>query len=332
MREAKRISSEYLTDTYKGSVIKDIEPITTVADAEYALTEYAEGRFVWQKQSYDFVVNTRTGEIYTSVHVNEIKERLEDVLAERLGIASRQTSALDISIYYLDTCDKTGFRKDFRNVLPEGETAEELFEKISEDPEAYTFSVTLEYKGDEIPQEIMEGGAPFPSMSRVGIYHIAEEYGLYEGEHWYMDLPILSEEILWRGYSGDTYEYTGNQVMEREGFRVVYNAYEKIKDEEAVTEMWVGEEDIMLSITDEYIMLDCTKEHFSMYLFATDKESAERYRYCYDILNEGSLRKGVWYPYEEYYVYAGYLADVPYEFNSGNREMNTIFTSELSGN
>ena len=48
------------------------------------LTEYAEGRFVWQKQSYDFVINTRTGEIYTSVHVNEIKERLEDVLAENL--------------------------------------------------------------------------------------------------------------------------------------------------------------------------------------------------------------------------------------------------------
>ena len=322
------MSSEYLTDTYKGSVIKEIEPVTTVVDAEYALTEYAKGRFVWQKQTYDFVVNTQTGEIYTSVYVNEIKERLEDVLAEKLGIASREASVPDISIYYLDACDNTDFRIDFENVLPEGETAEELFEKISEDSEAYTFSVTLEYKGDEIPQEIMEDSAPFPSMSWVGIYHIAEEYGFYEGEYCHLALPILSEEILRRSYSRDTYKYTRNQVMEREGFRVVYNAYEKVKDQEAVTEMWIGEEDIMLSITDEYIKLDCMKEHFSMYLFATDKESAERYCYCYGILNEESLRKAVWYPYEDYYVYAGGFRNLPYEFCSGSREMNTIFTSE----
>lgn len=333
LKEAKTVALDYLGDAYSGAAVKAIEAETTVGDNGYELTEFASGQFVWQKQQYDFVVNTETGEVYTSVLLSEIKERLLDELMQELGIVSREASMVSYGIHYLRGCEKANVYLSsnlFTNVFPEGESADELFDRILGDEEEYMVSVTLQYKGEDIPREIIEGNAPFPTLSHVRIYRVAEEHGLYEGEYNYGTLPSLSAEVLYRSYADDAAEYTENRVLEREGFLVVYNAYEMKREQDKVETAVIDVEDIILTVTDDYIDLDCTKDHFVMYLFTTDEEMTKKYLYAYYyILHGDELQTVTWYPYEDVYVYAGTIySQTPYDFTSRYSEANRIYSQQ----
>lgn len=335
LKEAEKAAEAYLGTAYSGAAIRGIRAETTVDENGYELTDFASGQFVWQKQEYDFVVNAETGVVYTSVRLEEIKEQLKEDLMRELGIAQQEMAVVSCNIHYLKPCREsrmyaeTGLR-DFDNVFPEGETADELIQKILGDTDEYSFSMGIQYKGEAIPQEIMEEDPPFPTLSYVEIYHVAEEHGLNEGEYDFLILPSLSEEILWRSYSADNAGYTRNEVMERDGFLVVYNAYEKKREKDSVTVEVIDVEDIIFAITEDYISLDCSKENFIMYLSSTDKETAERYRYAFDRLNSSEKpQAGTWYPYEDRYVYAGgRFTEVPHEFNSRHRKTNIIYTRQ----
>ena len=104
--------------------------------------------------------------------------------------------------------------------------------------------------------------------------------------------------------------------LEQDGLRVIYNACERMREQATVTESVITEEDITLTITDEFIRLDCTKDNYSMYLLADDKKITKKYRYVFPSSRASETRKGIWYSFEEGYVYAGdeHLV-VPYEIN-----------------
>lgn len=326
LRKAEKAASDYLESAYDGAVIKEIEAEITVEDMEYVLTEFARGRFRWQGQHYFFVVNAETGEIYTSVHLNEIKEGLEEVLIRELEIDSHEEIAFNYISYYLQGGGAE--RSTFFNVFPEGETAEELLQEILTDAEAYSFSMDIQYKGGEIPQEIMEEDAPFPTLSYISLYHIAEEHELGGEEYRGSNLAVLSEEILKCSYTEDSAEYTRNQVMERDGLRVVYGTYERKKVQDSVTERVMDEKDIRLTVTEEYIALDCTKERFDMYLTTADRDIAEEYIYAFDdTISEKKPLKGMWYPCGDIYIYSeGRFIEMPHNFNNYRKETNMIFS------
>ena len=338
LKEAERVAEEQLKEVYSGAAVKKIESKTTVEDAGYALTEFAGGQFVWQNKYYDFVVNAETGEVYTSVCLDEIRERLKEEIFRGLSIDCYESAAVDCNILYLKGCEDSeiwvDIRNAFINVFPAGEPADGLFRKILENAEEYSFSMTAQYKGEDIPWEIMEESAPYPTLSGIGIYHIAEEHELYAGEYNYLSLRRLSSEILVRSFRNDTAEYVKNRTLERGGFQVVYNAYERIREQDEVKEAVIDVEDILLTVTEEYVSLDCMKENYVMYLSTTDKKLAGKYRYAYDfIFAEEKPERVTWYLYEGEYVYAGVrYGETPHEFCNRHPEENTIYTTSNVGN
>ncbi len=329
LREAREVASDYLLDRYRGASIREMEPETTQIDWGYDLTEFASGEFVWQKQTYSFVVNTETGEVYTSVCLDEIKERLKTTILQEWGVACEEAAVQDCSIEYLKGSEELS-ASCFCNVFPEGESAEELAEKILQDGESYQFYIWFQYKGEDISQEMMEWESPFPTLSVAGIYHVADEHGLCEDKFSYSILPSISREILKLNFEQDTADYTRYQTLEQNGIRVTYNAYERKREQDTVTESVISEEDITLTVTDEYIRLDCAKDHYSMYLSTKDKKIARKYLYVFRSSRGVTYEKterGMWYPFEDGYVYADskYVA-VPYEIQPHYYEGNVIYS------
>lgn len=329
MQEAKEVALSYLSDRYKGVKIQEIQPETILIDDGGELTEFASGQFVWKWKTYNFVVNTETGEIYTSVYLDEIEERLKEALFQGLDITGEETAVEACVISYLKFTEMTN-RNSFQNVFPEEESVEKLLEKILQDTESYRFAMGLQYKGEDLSLELMEQEAPFPTLSNVIIYHIAEEHALHEGKYSYFILPSLSREIMELGFSMDTASYTRYQTLERDDLRVTYNAYERSREQDTVTESVIAEEDITLTVTDEFIRLDCTKDNYSMYLSTKDKAITRKYRYVFlsnSVVTEEKTQRGMWYFFEDGYVYADsvYIA-VPYEIKKRNYEGNVIYS------
>lgn len=329
LEEAREAALSYLSDRYSGAKIQEIQPETTAEKGGYDLTQFAGGQFVWQDRNYDFLVNTETGEVYTSVYLDEIAERLKEALFRELCIAAEETAVEECNIFYLKG-DKKLSQICYKNIFPEEESAEKLFEKILQDTETYLFGMRLQYKGEDLSLELMDRETPFSTLSSVSIYHVAEEHALYEGEYGYLALPSLSKEILELGFYNDTAHYTRYQTLEEDGIRVTYNAYERNRKRNVFTELVINEEDIVLTMTNKFIRLDCTKDHYSMYLSTRDKKIAKKYRYVFmstPSVTEKKTAKGMWYPFEDGYVYADnvYVA-VPYEICQRYYEGNVIYS------
>lgn len=332
LEEAREAALSYLSDRYSGAKIQEIQPETTAVNGGYDLTQFAGGQFVWQDQTYDFLVNTETGEVYTSVYLGEITERLKEALFRELGIAAEETAVEECSINYLKG-DKKLSQICYKNIFPEEESAEKLFEKILRDTETYSFGMWLQYKGEDIPLEWMDQEAPFSTLSSVCIYHVAEEHALYEGEYGYLTLPSLSKEILKLGFYNDTANYTRYQTLEQDGIRVTYNAYKLIRKRDVFKESVINKEDIVLTMTNKFIRLDCAKDGCSIYLSTKDKKIARKYLYVFwsgDAILGKETTKGKWYPFEDGYVYADSIyAKVPYEIipsDMDSYEGNVIYS------
>lgn len=332
LEEAREAALSYLSDRYSGAEIQEIQPETTAENGGYDLTQFAGGQFVWQDRNYDFLVNTETGEVYTSVYLDEIAERLKEALIRELGIAAEETAVEYCSIFYLKG-DKKLSQICYENIFPEEESAEKLFEKILQDTETYWFGMRLQYKGEDLSLELMDREAPFSTLSSVSICHVAEEHALYEGEYGYLTLPSLSKEILELGFYNDTAHYTRYQTLERDGIRVTYNAYERNRKRNVFTESVINEEDVVLTMTNEFIRLDCAKDGCSIYLSTEDKKIARKYLYVFqssDVILGEKTEKGMWYPFEDSYVYADNIyVKVPYEIipsDMDSYEGNVIYS------
>lgn len=329
LREAREVASDYLSDQYSWSEIRKIEPETEVEEAGYVLTEFASGQFVWKGQTYDFAVNVETGEVYTSVMLDEIRERLKEEVLRGLGVNGEETSVEGCDIYCVMAGGEEAGR-GFQNVVPQEASVEELVEKVLQDTDRYQFSIWLQYKGEELPLEMMEMEAPFPTLDSVVIYHVADEHALYEGEYGYSTLPSLSEEILILNFYSDTANYTRYQTMEQDGLRLVYKAYERIREQDTVTESVINQEDITLTVTDEYIRVDCAKEDYSIYLSTADPKIARKYRYVNlsnRVITEKETDLGKWYSYEGVYVFADNVRrEVPYEMRPFYMKGNIIYS------
>ena len=344
LEAASDVVSDFLEEQYRGAKITHIQPETDVAPdgSGYELTEFASGQFSWKRQTYNFLVNTETEQVYTSVYLAEIVEELKEVLLQDFDINVSEAAVDDFTIIYLPIKGGAGgsyVDLAFRNVLPRKDSAEELLQEILQDTEEYRVSIDIQYKGEELPSGIIEQEPPFPALSFVRFYHIDDKHRLCrEGRegHSYSIIPSLSAEILWLKYqqgSPGNYSYTRNQVMEQDGFYVVYNAYERTMEEDVVTESVIRLEDITFTVTEEYIALDCAKDNYVMYLSAADKRKAKKYCYAFD---QGATRKvetekGMWYVYEDRYVYSDSIyLKVPHKFCDYYSVENIIYTKSAS--
>lgn len=344
LETASEVVSDFFDGQYSGAKIENIQAETDVAadGSGYELTEFASGQFSWQGRTYSFLVNTETEEVYTSVYLTEVSEGLKEALLQGFDIGASEAAVDNLRIYYLPINDRSGRDLDIRavrNVFPLRDSAEELLREILQDTEEYTVFIEIQYKGEALPEGIPEQDAPFPALLSVDLYHIGEEHELcWEGSEGfsYSIIPSLSEEILQINYlhsSPSDYSYIRNRVMEQDGFCLLYNAYERTLKEGVVTEYVITEEDITFTVTEEYIALDCAKDNYVMYLSAADKKIAEKYCYAFDrgALKKVEIEKGMWYAYEDRYVYADNIyVKVPHKFYDYYSVENIIYTKAAS--
>lgn len=344
LKTAREVVSDFLEKQYRGAKIDNIQPEKDVSTDSYGyeLTEFASGQFSWKGRTYNFLVNTETEQVYTSVYLEEAAEGLKDALLQNLCIDASEADVDDITITYLPVKGYTRgsyVESVFENVVPRKDSAEELLQEILQDTEEYVVSMSIQYKGEGLPPEIMEQNALFPALSFVRFYHIAEEHELCqagEEEFRFSIIPSLSEEILWVRYqqgSPSRYSYTRNEVMEQDGFYVVYNAYEKTMEKDMISESVITEEDIAFTVTEEYIALDCTRDYYIMYLSAADKKKAKKYCYSFDQGGgpKAEITKGMWYAYEDRYVYSDNIyVKTPHRFCDDFSVENIIYTKSAS--
>lgn len=341
---ASGVVSDFLDNEYSGAKIEKIQVETDVAPdgSGYELTEFASGQFSWQDGTYNFLVNTETEEVYTSVYLPEITEGLKEALLQGFDIDASEAAVDNLRIYYLPINDRSIVSDlNVRNVFPLRDSAEELLREILQDTEDYTVFIEIQYKGDDFPSGITEQDAPFPALLSATFYHIGEEHGLCQadGERFsYSIIPSLSEEILRIKYSQSSpsdYSYIRNQVMEQDGFCLLYNAYERTLKEDVVTEYVITEEDITFTVTEEYIAIDCTQDNYVMYLSAADKEIAAKYCYAFHrgATKKVEIKEGMWFAYEDRYVYADSIyVKAPHNFCDYYSVGNIIYTKSASKN
>ena len=338
LKTAREVVSDFLKEQYRGAKIKNIQPETDVAadGSGYELTEFASGQFSMKGQTYDFLVNTESGQVYTSVYLEEITETLKETLLQDLGIDASEAAIVSYDFIYLPIKEISGYiDMTFRNVFPQKDSAEELLQEILQDTGEYRVAISIQYKGEELPREITEKDSPFPALTLAKFYRVAKEYELYRQQYSTLYLPNISGEILQIYYSQgrpEDYSYVKNQVMEQGEFHVVYNTYERTREEGIVTESTITEEDITLTVTEEYISLDCKKDNYAMYLFTTDKNNAKKYLYTFDqdANYRAVMKECRWYAYGDKYFYAGTFTNTPYEFNARYPEESIIYTKSAS--
>ena len=328
LKQARAVLEDYLKENCIGAKITQIEPETEIKNDERQLTEFASGQFVWKDQSYDFLVNTKTGDVYTSVYLESLEEKLLEKILQEYGLTASEAmvAACGFTCTQKNEIAVTGI---FENVFPVSETEEEVYRKILQDPDEYHFRIWIQYKGEDIPWEITEREASLPTLSNVTFYHIGDEHSLYQERYPFLVLPSLSEEYLQLSYSQSTpdYRYVRYDELEQDGFYVTYNACEKKREQGVVTETEIGEQDILLTVTEESVSLDCAKEGYAMYLSAEKKEPAQKYCYAFHWIS-GGMKKGMWYAYEGRYVYADQeYTETPHEFTKSHEKENVIYTS-----
>lgn len=339
LKVARNVVSDFLKNEYSGAKITNIQAETDMATDSFglALTEFASGQFSWKGQTYNFLVNTETEQVYTSVYLAEVAEGLKNELLQGFDIDASEAAVEDLTIIYRPIRFRDGYVDiAFRNVFLQKDSAEELLREILQDTEEYIVSIEIQYKGKDLPSGITEQAAPFSALSSVEFYHVGEEHGLCQAGregHSYSIIPSLSEEILGIGYrqgSPSVYSYVRNQVMQQDGFYLLYNAYERILKEDVITEHEITEEDITFTVTEDYIAVDCAKDNYVMYLSAANKKAAEKYCYAFGAMT-GEIVKGMWYAYEDRYVYADNIyLKVPHKFYDHDSVANIIYTKSAS--
>lgn len=181
LETASEVVSNFLDKQYSGAKIAHIQAETDVAPdgSGYELTEFASGQFSRQGQTYHFLVNTETEEVYTSVY---------------LPINDRSTGR-DLDI------------RAVRNVFPLRDSAEELLEEILQDTENYTVFIEIQYKGEGLPAGITEQDAPFPALLSATDKKEAEKYCYAFDREAHKKVEI--EEGMWFAYE-DRYVYADN--------------------------------------------------------------------------------------------------------------------------
>lgn len=347
LKVARNVVSDFLKNEYSGAKITNIRAETAQATDRFGLvlTEFASGQFSWKRQTYDFLVNTETKQVYTSVYLAEVAEGLKNELLQGFDIDASEAAVEDLTIYYAPYLS---------NVFPQKDSAEELLREILQDTEEYRVYIEIQYKGKDLPSGITERAAPFSALTSVKFYHIGEEHRLcqagrevqrnsrnYQADKASQEvrrshlMSSLSEEVLRIGYRQglpSIYDYVRNQVMQQDGFYLLYNAYERILEEDVITEYVITEEDITFTVTEDYIAVDCAKDNYVMYLSAANKKAAEKYCYAFAPAPfGGEIWKGMWYAYEDRYVYSHIdHYKVPHEFYALNSVTHIIYTKSAS--
>lgn len=283
-KEAREIFSRYLEKELGGGKIEKVSVHAEVPpnDVGFYLTDFVDGRFTYEGESYAFVVNTRTEEIFTSLRLQELKETGIDYVQDYFQIScdeiieSNMYAAVRVPALSEDKENRfEGRSVSLASVVPVSlDVSEDSIKAILED-EAYTVNMDIIYKGEEGPEPDGYGIEVLPGLKALNIYHMknkaeaSEELGgIYE----YMMSEVLKESIR---KDSPTTRYARWDHLEEGNFHLFFETYcrECTSGNVVETELEKGR-DIELLVEDERVEVDCHKD-IGYFLFAEELSDRE---------------------------------------------------------
>lgn len=248
----------------------------------YYLTDFVDGSFTYEGESYKFVVNTRTEEIFTSLRLQELKEMGTDYVQDYFQISCDEIieSHMDVELRVPALSqDKEnryeGMSISLASVVPVSlDVSEDSVIAILED-ETYTVNMDIIYKGKEGPEPEGYGIEALPGLRSLKIKHMkskAEASDELGGIYDYMMSDILEESVR---KDSHTVRYTRWDHLEEGNFHLFFETYcREITDGDVVeTEVEKGR-DIELLVEDERVEVDCYKD-IGYFLFAENLSESE---------------------------------------------------------
>lgn len=285
-KAAVEIFGEYLDEELGSGEIEAVSVHTETLSHKgvgYYLTDFVDGKFTYRGQTYSFVVNTRTEEIYTSLEVEETKKKGLEYVLDSLDISCEEIveSSFFIELHVPAIGEDTenlyeGAKTSLSGVLPAAyETSEQDIEKLFGD-ENYEIKLYITYKGKKGLNQEGYGIGELPGLKSLELKHMkgkaesSEELG---GIYDYMMSETLKETV--QDESG-TVRYARWDHLEQDGFHIFFEGYCREDADGEVRETALeADEDIRLIVEEEQIEVFCAEET-TFFLFAenlSEKES-----------------------------------------------------------
>lgn len=283
-KAAVEIFEEYLAEELGSGEIETVSVHTETLShtVGYYLTDFVDGKFTYRGQTYSFVVNTRTEEIYTSLEVEETKEKGLEYVLDSLDIScdeiveSRFSIELHVPAMGEDTENLyEGAKTSLSGVLPAAyETSEQDIERLFGD-ENYELKLYIIYKGKEGLNQEGYGIGELPGLKSLELKHMkakavsSEELG---GIYDYMMSETLKETAQ---NESRTVRYARWDHLEQDGFHIFYEGYCREETDGEVKETVLEtDEDIYLVVDEERIEVFCAEET-NFFLFAENLSAKE---------------------------------------------------------
>lgn len=284
-KESREIFAQYLEGELGGGKIEKVSVYAAVPpnDVGFYLTDFVNGRFAYEGESYAFVVNTRTEEIYTSLQLQELKETGTEYVQDYFQISCDEIieSHMDVTVRVPALSEDKENRFESMSISLAGvvpislDVSEDSIKAILED-EAYTVNMDIIYKGEGELAPDGYGIESLPGLKALNIYHMkskAEVSEELEGIYDYMMSEILKESVR---EGSPTTRYAEWDHLEEGNFHLFFETYcrECTSGNVVETELEKGR-DIQLLVDDERVEVDCNKGT-GYFLFAevlSDRES-----------------------------------------------------------
>lgn len=246
------------------------------------LTDFVDGRFTYQEETYSFAVNTRTEEIYTSLKLEELKEKGREYVLDFFDISCDEIVESDFYVgVFLPALEEDpeniykGGDTGLTDVLPVTfEVSEQDMEEIFSD-ENYDVKIYITYKGEMGLSREGYGIEELPGLKRLELKHMKDKAEASEelgGIYDYMMSESLRESVQ---DGALTVRYAKWDHLEQDGFHLFFEGYCRENTDGEVKETLLEEdEDVELLVEGERIEVVCDEE-IKFFLFAEELSGKE---------------------------------------------------------
>ena len=318
------------------SVHKDVSPGTV----GYYMTDFVDGKFTYQEETYFFAVNTRTEEIYTSLKLEELKEKGREYVLDFFDISCDEI----VKNYFYVELFLPALEEDTENIYKGGNTglmdvlpvtfevSEQDMEELFRD-EKYDIKIYITYKGETGLSREGYGIEELPGLKVLELKHMKDKAEASEelgGIYDYM----MSETLRESAQDGvPTVRYARWEHLEKDGFHLFFEGYCRENTDGEVKETLLEEdEDIELLVEGERIEVVCDDET-EFYLFAEELSGKEFETPVIWEFVMGNERVGhaerVWLKDGDRYVLGGRGDRKPCAF-SGRKGRSVIYMGDMA--
>ena len=155
--KGKELMETYLVENLSGAKIEEVFADYITQNSCRYLTDFARGSFSYEGSTYDFYINIKSGQVYTSMYTKELEDKVMPYTLEKLGLSEQDMVYSIRGISYVENSaisdgkDEhfTNYPLELSGVLPvDMDNIDEDIEEILDNPRC-DIDVTVMYYGEE---------------------------------------------------------------------------------------------------------------------------------------------------------------------------------------